>query len=579
MSLINQGESFPGRVSYHASGGVRFGPFLVWLLPAVAAAAILAFLLFWLFLKGYYYMIVVPLIAALGVGALVRLAVIKGHCRNWLLAGLAGFCAAVVLYLGYFYCGMVYQWGPRVVARSDLLPVYINARMKTDVIRDEGGPKDSATHDTGMNWFTFIFEAGSVLFVVVFLGIQRSRRPYCEACERWMIRRVTSFNPSTSAAVLDALRTGSSQALAALCATPVYSSVPNLSVGIDVCASLENSGSRGCPVYISVKRVMQSQGIAGADPIDQARGKLLLRTLQATPSEIAALAHRFKLLESIAGRSVVFGPVPTTTKSPVHADLPVQIQALEPEHAGKALSRGMIWGGSILTFVPLLIFIGGLGLVAWAATLLEGQVSPAQKLALFSMIAAGIICTVGGMALALTNPSFMAYRILQKRLRGELARRPNRKVNPDNPEALFVEIVPKAHWGKLMLHSASDIGLLLLDEAKRELLFEGDRQRFRIPADAITYCGLEEFVYQQGHGRTRYCYVVLRIESPTRFWEAPIRLQRGAGLGYRKRKREMTLLFNRVQQMRAESKTVLTASSRRSYSTSSTNSEHLTSSK
>jgi hypothetical protein len=98
----------------------------------------------------------------------------------------------------------------------------------------------------------------------------------------------------------------------------------------------------------------------------------------------------------------------------------------------------------------------------------------------------------------------------------------------------------------------------LLDQTRRELLFEGDRERFRIPADALTYCGLEEFVYQSGHSKVTYYYVVLRIESPTQFWEAPIRLNAGAGLGGRKRKKKMTLLFNRVQQMRAARKAAVT---------------------
>jgi len=557
VSLINQGESFPGRVSYHAGGGVRFGPFLVWLVPAMVAAALLAILLFRLFLSGYYYVIIAPTIAALGVGALIRLAVAKGHCRNWLLGGLAGLCAAVVLYCGFFYIGMIYQWGPRALARPDLLPVYVKARMNTDVIHDdEQGSKESGTRAPALNWLMFLAEASVVFSVAVLPGIQRSRRPYCEACGRWMVRHATFFNPDKSAAVMDALRNGSSQALAALCATPVYSSVPNLTVGVDLCPSLEEGAwRRGCPAYISVKRVIHSQAIASADPIDQVRGKLLLRMLQATEGEIGALASRLKVPESVAG-------LPATARSLVPEELGVEIKAIEPEYAGKAFSRGMLWGGTILTFVPLLIFIGGFGLVAWAATILEGGVPPTEKFIAFGMLAAGIVSGVGGMIMALTNPSYIACKILQNRLRRELARRPKRMVEPDNPEALFVEIVPKANWGRLKLSWASDVGLLLLDQAKRELLFEGDRERFRIPADAITYCGFEEFVSQHGHSRVTYYYMVLRIESPTRFWEAPIRLQTGAGLGSRKRKKEMTLLFNRVRQMRAESKAVLITSSR-----------------
>jgi hypothetical protein len=205
----------------------------------------------------------------------------------------------------------------------------------------------------------------------------------------------------------------------------------------------------------------------------------------------------------------------------------------------------------MLTFVPLLTFFGGLGLVAWAGSMLSDAASPGEKFAASGALGVGILCMVAGITVALRNPSYLANRYLQKRLRHELARRPKRLVNPDNPEALFVEIVPKANWGRLMLDHASDVGLLLLNQDQRELLFEGDRERLRIPIDALTSCGFEEFVYSQGHSTIRYYYVVLRIESPTQFWEAPLRLRTGAGLGARKRKKEMTLLFDRVQQMRA----------------------------
>ncbi|HEV2962904.1 MAG TPA: hypothetical protein VG649_13830 [Candidatus Angelobacter sp.] len=547
---MNQGESFSGRVFYRAGGGVRLALFVVWLLPAIAVAALLALLLFWLFLNGYYYLVIVPVAASLAPAALVRVAVIKGHCRNWLIGGLAGLCVAVVLYLGYFYCGMVHHWGPRAISRPDLLPAYIKARMKTDVIHDVNRSKESATHSAVMNWLMLGLEASGVFFIVIFPSIQRSRRPYCEACGRWMKRSVTSFSPKASAVVMDALRSGSSQALVALCATPVYSSVPNLTVGIDLCPSLQEGAWRGCPVYISVKQIIQWQGIGGADPIDQARGKLLLRALQATSTEIAALAPRFKLLDNITGRSAIAGPLQTKAANLVQEDLSVEIRDVESEYAGKVRTRGMIWAGSVLTFAPLLTFFGGLGLLLWATGILDGKVSPIEKFTAFGMIAVAIVCIVGGMGVALLNPTYIANRILQQRLRHELARRPKRIVNPDNPESLFAEIVPKANWGRLMLDSASDVGLLLLDQGKREILFEGDRERLRIPVDALTYCGFEEFVYKSGHATIRYHYVVLRIESPTRFWEAPIRLRTGTGLGARKRKKEMMAVFESIQRMR-----------------------------
>ena len=38
---------------------------------------------------------------------------------------------------------------------------------------------------------------------------------------------------------------------------------------------------------------------------------------------------------------------------------------------------------------------------------------------------------------------------------------------------------------------AEDVGLLLVDAEGQQLLFEGDNKRYRIPAHALTACGVE----------------------------------------------------------------------------------------
>ena len=93
-----------------------------------------------------------------------------------------------------------------------------------------------------------------------------------------------------------------------------------------------------------------------------------------------------------------------------------------------------------------------------------------------------------------------------------------RLVKPGDSEALFVEIVPKLNWGKLSLETARDAGFLRVDKARREVLFEGDRERWRIPAAAITYCEMEFFVEGQGsHAARKVFYTVLRARHPTEF--------------------------------------------------------------
>jgi hypothetical protein len=67
-------------------------------------------------------------------------------------------------------------------------------------------------------------------------------------------------------------------------------------------------------------------------------------------------------------------------------------------------------------------------------------------------------------------------------------------VDPDGPEAIFVEMVPRRHWARAnrMLETAGDLGFLRIDAGRGLLLFEGDRERYQIPAGAILGCEVEQ---------------------------------------------------------------------------------------
>jgi hypothetical protein len=92
----------------------------------------------------------------------------------------------------------------------------------------------------------------------------------------------------------------------------------------------------------------------------------------------------------------------------------------------------------------------------------------------------------------------------------------------------------------MVLESASDVGFLRVDKRRREVLFEGDKDRWRIPAAAILSSEVEFFVEGQGtHAARKIFYVVLRARRPGQFWEAPIRERSGAGI-FRSGRRKQT---------------------------------------
>jgi hypothetical protein len=70
----------------------------------------------------------------------------------------------------------------------------------------------------------------------------------------------TPFEPSHAAAMVESLQTGSARALAALCATPPYTTVRNTTLAVDYCPSLKEGRAQDCPVFYVVLRAKRRDG-------------------------------------------------------------------------------------------------------------------------------------------------------------------------------------------------------------------------------------------------------------------------------------------------------------------------------
>ncbi len=560
---------FPGREYYKPSGLVQWAAFLPWLFLALAAASALAGIMFWLFKAGHSYIIIMPAIAALAVGGCVKLAVGKGLCRNRAVAAVAGIGAGIFLYLGYYYCGMVYHLGAQTAGRLDLLPSYIRIRMHVDVLRDahdsrhddEANPKRGNVY---LNWGVFGFESLMVLSITTGAGLSRARKPFCEACGKWMLREVTHFDPAQATRITEALRTGSAQSLATLAAEPAFATVPSIMLAAEFCPSLKEGVGRGCPVYVSLKNITKTGGGGGVlDPFDGSPGKVLLRSLWLSPDETSALARRFPVFGSSGGSTA---PAGTTAErametgridySAAHAP---EIRPVGTEFAGKVLTKRNALIGTLLSLAALVLLFAGLGLAAWGGMTAfpddksRQPVSPETKTIGIAALSVGLALFASTAVFFLVNPSYFGNRWFLKVVKHEFARRTGSLVDANDPEALFVEVVPKLTWGKMMLDNASDVGFLRVDKARREVLFEGDKERWRIPGAAVTSSEVEYFVQGQGtHAATKIYYTVLRVQHPTQFWEAPIRERTGLGLfRSRRRKRSAERLSAAIRAIRS----------------------------
>jgi RsiW-degrading membrane proteinase PrsW (M82 family) len=88
-------------------------------------------------------------------------------------------------------------------------------------------------------------------------------------------------------------------------------------------------------------------------------------------------------------------------------------------------------------------------------------------------------------------------------------------VSPSDPDKILVEIFSGSDWGRMKLESATDLGFLKLDKEKREILYEGDRIRFRIPVESILSCDMQSVKGASALVK----YIVIRVKIPTGFRE------------------------------------------------------------
>jgi hypothetical protein len=550
-------NSLTGRPHYKSSGAVNLAAFLPLTLLALVVAGALAGFMFWLYYEGQYYVFIVPILVA----AMARLAVAKGHCRNSFVAGLTGFLLGLALFFGSYYIGMIYHLGADTATRPDLLVRYIRVRLATDVQRDAHSPDDEndrprrRSGTQGTNLFTFAFESIAVLVIVTVAPYRRARKSFCERCKRWLVRETTTFEPEKCAGIIESLQTGSARALAALCASPPYTTIPNTTMAVEYCPSLKEATTRECPVFISLKNISANPKGATLDAFEQSKGKVVERCVQLNPDELPALAPRFPVFEAYAGRAAVAALLPTEEPAETGVESKdagelAAITPLGPDHHNKVLTRGMIWKGNIFAFAGLFSFLGGFGFVAWGAFILDKAASGSA-----AQIAGIALCSLGGLMVLtvlvamFVDTSFGGNRMLRNAFRSELARRSSLFVEPTDPDAVFIEIVPKLNWGKMMLDNASDIGLFVVDKSRKELRFEGDKERWRIPAASITGCQIEYFVHGQGAGAQKLYYVVLRATRKEGFWEAPIRERRGSGLLSSKRKKAAKQLAAKIEEI------------------------------
>jgi hypothetical protein len=217
-------------------------------------------------------------------------------------------------------------------------------------------------------------------------------------------------------------------------------------------------------------------------------------------------------------------PVPVP-KTRARAD----IRPIEAGSEGRILSKGNITMVYLIALATTAIQFAGVALFVCAMmTLFPSETNPKPfqnlpKPEVEIIMVVGAVLAVVTTFFGLVCPNRLSGAYLLAKAKHILRNRRDAIVQPEQ-DSLWVDIIPRTNWNRLMLENATDAGFIRVDTARREILFEGDRERYRVPADAVISCELAWMGYaQNGNPKaSRFCLVVLRANGPNGLWEAPI---------------------------------------------------------
>jgi hypothetical protein len=434
---------------------------------------------------GWDYWLLTGAVLALPVGLAGYMAVARGHCRNKGTADTLSVLAVVVFLGAYFHADMVGQLGPAALTRVDLLPDFFYQRVANDPLPAFArglSPRQAA------RWRPLLALAQvlAVGAVVSALTYRRSFRGYCENCGRWMRTILLHSEPGKATAIARALESGDLRAIPVTTGRLSTPGQPFSSIEFEHCPRLREPGST-CVAYLSLTEFISWTKVP----------KSLLSHGRLSPDELDALAQRLPALAWVrvsappaADGDELSGPSITRHTGSVAA-----FERLPPDAStrdfDRVRNRAMLLSvGCLLS--PLL----GLALQTWSLRSPPWLRPLSAAWPGWLLLVAGSAVTLAGGIVCWVNLDYLGILYTRRWIRRIIADRPDALVAADDAAAHYVYAVPRSQWKELDPAKPADRGLLLVDLPRRSLVFEGVKERFVIPADAVLNCVVEPMIAQ-----------------------------------------------------------------------------------
>lgn len=518
-------DTLATRERYRPDGKMKWERLPVLLVAPFAAAVGAAWLLNFVFEQGWYFVFIVPMLAAVLLGGLSMFCVWWSHCRKPFVAGMLGLCVGLGGYLGYYHCGLVQALPPGNLHRVDLLPDYIAFRMAIEVADDDPpgnhnrpGQAKQREPKIGSNWIRFAWELGSFVICCAAMPWYRARHPYSAELGIWLTRERIRLHPKSPQPLREAFEKGDFEGFAAA-ARPAGTGEQNPATSTIEFVNSPDVSPLEYPVYLSVHE--PAAIFRAMCSIFRRRSRF--QQIRLEPRETLALKPLFpKLAAALSIAHEELRDLPTKSRTSflnlteplLDATDVAEIVPVPEPYGGQVFSKSNQFLGGILVLSPLFVLLTGIGAIflgfigaelEWEFATIAGTFAAAAFCVGFGLV--GFFCC------AFPLECWYWRRLLHRAIR----RRPDACVDPDDPGVMLVGITNREKWRELHLESDVDVGLLGINSQRGQLCIEADSDRYLIPAGSLAAIETEGFMPSSGNGiEAWYIRLVMQTEEGTR---------------------------------------------------------------
>jgi hypothetical protein len=481
-----------------------------------------AFILFGLGLLGAWFLawstageyygigIILFLPAALIYWSVLRIVAVT-KTRNRLVGFTLGSFAGTIVLMGSYHIDQCSRWGVGW-ERIDRLPGYIAFRTESDrLVKDRSVmlfiplPKQDGIvpwHPLRASWnwrcIGFLVEVFFLIFVPGMIGLLRAKRPFSELLDEWFSKESFMLTRKSASALRSAMSSGTLHQW--------------LATGV------ERTGNQQEHTVVTFwycpRRALTALSESSAYVGFSSSPLYLLK-----PEEAETLSQLVPGLGEVA--------IPTEATYDDHSTPPAdptvaRLIKVSGPHVGHTAKPGVKWWGRLKLFGMLFSLILAAALPIFVFCMF-GEISRALGIPLWGLVTSLVIALVafGSYAMWLLNPANNPMgRMLVQHYRdvvaNEVTLRPDALFSPNRPELVYVEIIQRRLWENLSeVKNEFEAGFLMIDIDQQQLLFEGDRSRYIIPAASILRCELEKVANAQASFGVYAVMLIARTKNGT----------------------------------------------------------------